>query len=77
MGNITGNENITKLPKNNKNGDRIGGQTRALLLLESSKCLCNKWKYEVGYIEKLSFAICSQRKNYLKAYVQKNQTDWN
>ena len=32
------------MPKNNKNGDRIGGQTKTLLLLESSKYLHNEWE---------------------------------
>ena len=32
------------MPKNNKNGNRIGGQTRPLQLLESSKYLQNGWE---------------------------------
>ena len=55
------------LPKNNKKCDRIGGQTRTLQLLESSKYLRNEWEYVVGYIKNFLFEMCSQRKNYHKS----------
>ena len=60
-------ERQATLPKNNKNGNRIGGQTRTVLILESSKYLQNEWECVIGYIKMFVFKICSRRKNYLKA----------
>ena len=46
-----------------KNSDQIGGQTRSLLLLESSKYLHHEWECVIGYIKMIAFRICSQGKN--------------
>ena len=58
------------MPKNNKNGDRIGAQTRALLRLQSFKYIVKVWGCVIGYIRMFVFKICSQclsiiRKLYL------------